>query len=157
MSETRPKAESAVLFLEEGDSPLSLESVRGRPILAWTARRLVSRGVTRLFAAAPPSLADAVRTCFPAEAELIVSDRREDLLAFLDADGTVLVFPRAALPVPQAGPGLIYAAPCGVLREAWRIRLTNAVQDAYPVPGWIPVYSTVLLRELEPHFRPEEA
>ncbi|MBQ9347905.1 MAG: hypothetical protein IJT94_11315 [Oscillibacter sp.] len=148
-------AESAVFFLEEDARPLSLEVVYGQPVLAWTARRLVSDGVKRFFAAAPAGLAAEVRLCFPAGADLTVSDFREDLLSFLDAPGSALVFSRAALPVAEAGPGMIYNAPCAVLKEAWRDRLSNAVQDAVPVSGWIPVYTRELLRELEPRFRPD--
>ena len=148
-------ARAAVFFLETEDRPLSLENVRGQPVLAWAARRLAAEGVTRLFAAAPPSLEEEVRACFPPEVDLTVSDRREDLLSFLESPGSALVFSRAALPVTEAGRGMVYDVPCAALRHAWRDRLTNAVQDALPVPGWIPVYSLDLLRELEPHFHPD--
>ena len=153
-------ADAAVFFLEEtppeSSVPVSLAHVRGRPVLCWTVRELWKRGVRRFFAAAPSLLAEEVRACFPQDADLTVSDRREDLTAFLSAPGTALVFPRAALPVESAGVGLIYEAPCEALLAAWQVRLTNAVQDAVPVSGWIPVYSHALLRELEPHFCPQE-
>ena len=38
-------------------------------------------------------------------------------------------------------------------QEAWRERMTNAVQEAVPVPGWLPLYGPETVAELEPLFR----
>lgn len=147
--------QSAVIFLEEGANPLALERIQGRPVLSWMAERLWRDGVRRAFAASDPDQAEAVRACFPAGIELTVSDRREDLMAFLDAqDGLTAVLPRSALPEPRAGAGFAYAAPPEALRRTWRNKLTNAVQEAELLSGWIPLYGPDTLAELEGVFRP---
>ena len=76
-------------------------------------------------------------------------------MKFLDTPELVAVFPRAALPFAQAGAGFAYAAPGRALREAWSVRLTNAVQDASLLSGWVPLYGPGTLRELQPIFQPE--
>ncbi|MBR4211321.1 MAG: hypothetical protein IKR84_02900 [Oscillibacter sp.] len=150
----------AVLFFEpdtaltEGVGPLALETVQGRPVLYWMARALSERGVTELFAAAPPRFDAEIRACMPPNLAATVSERHNDLLDFLDTPEAVAVLPRAALPFPQIGAGFAYAAPGLTLRQTWAARLTNAVQDASLLPGWVPLYGPDTLRELQPIFRP---
>lgn len=133
--------------LPEGAGPLMLEAVSSRPILSWAAERLRADGVQRLFAVCGPRFAEEVRRLLPKGTE--VSERWADLEAFLDTDEPVLVLPRAAFPMEEAGPGFAYAAPGRELRETWRVRMTNSVQGAELVPGWLPVYGADTVAELE--------
>ena len=147
---------SAVIFLEEGARPLALKSIRGRPVLFWMAERLRRDGVERAFIASDDRFAEAVRACFPAGMEISVSDRHGDLMKFLEAgEGLTAVLARSALPVPQAGAGFAYAAPPEVLRRTWQIKMTNAIQEAELLSGWIPLYGPDTLAELESVFQPE--
>ena len=135
--------ERAVLMFEEdaavpaGLKPLMLETVLSRPILSWVCDRLRAEGVQRLFAVCGPRFAE--------------------LEAFLDTDEPVLVLPRAAFPMEQAGPGFAYAAPGRELREIWRVKMTNSVQGAELVSGWLPVYGPETVAEIEALLRPEKA
>lgn len=146
----------AVFFFEEdaavpNDSkPLMLEAVLSCPILTWMSRQLLADGVKRFFVVSSPRFADEARACFPPEADVTVSEQGSDLEKFLDTEEKVLVFPRAAVPVKEAGPGFAYAAPGRVLQEAWRVRMTNAVQDAELLSGWLPIYGPETIAELEP-------
>ena len=150
--------QSAVIFMEEDilsdtHKPLMLEEFLTVPILERMARKLWNEGMQRFFVVCTPQFAAPARVCFPEEAEVTLSDRHDDLMAFLNRPSPVLVLSRSALPVAQAGPGFAYAAPGHELREAWRERMTNNVQAADLVPGWLPVYGTDTLAELEPWFR----
>lgn len=149
---------SAVLMMEEVlapgmDHPLMLEPFLARPVLTWMERRLEALGVERVFLACAPAWAGEARACLPRGLEAVLSDRREDLLAFLDTEEPVLVLNRSALPLEEAGPGFAYAAPGRELRETWRERLTNAVQGAELIPGWLPAFGPETLEELAPLFR----
>lgn len=155
-----PSPQKAVLFFEPDETlagvrPLALEPVSGQPVLFWMVRELTSRGVTRFFVAAPARYADEIRACCPPSARATVSDLHADLMDFLSAPDLVAVLPRAALPVPQAGIGFAYAASGDSLRETWRVRMTNAIGDAIPLGGWIPLYDRKTLEELRPFFQPE--
>lgn len=133
--------------LTEGAKPLILEAVLTRPILAWAVERLQSDGVQRFFAVCGPRFAGEAAGLLPPEAA--VSERWTDLEAFLDTEEPVLVLPRAAFPMAEAGPGFAYAAPGHELREAWRVRMTNQVQGAELIPGWLPVYGPETIAEIE--------
>ena len=143
----------AVLFFEEdaavpaGARPLMLEAVMSRPILTWAGDRLRADGVQRIFAVCGPRFAEEVRRLLPRWAQ--VSEQCTDLEAFLDTEEPVLVLPRAAFPMAEAGPGFAYAAPGRELRETWRVRMTNQVQGAELVPGWLPVYGPETVAEIE--------
>ena len=143
----------AVLIFEEDTAvlpevkPLMLEAIRSRPILSWMCGQLQADGIQRFFAVCGPRFADEVRKILPPEAE--VSEQWRDLEAFLDTEEPVLVFPRAAFPLAEAGAGFVYAAPGRDLRDLWRVRMTNAVQGAELVSGWLPVYGPDTLEELE--------
>ena len=145
----------AVCFFEEdaaipaGSKPLMLEAVGSCPILTWVSRQLQADGVQRFFVVSGPRFAEEARACFPAEADVTVSEQGADLTAFLKTPDTVLVLPRAAFPMAEAGPGFAYAASGYELQEAWRDRMTNAVQAAELVPGWLPVYGPSTIAELE--------
>ena len=147
------RLERAIFILEEDASlakdakPLILEAVLTRPVLAWAVERLRSDGVRRLFAVCGPRFSGEVAGLLPPEA--VVSERWTDLEAFLDTGEPVLVLPRAAFPMAEAGPGFVYAAPGRELRETWRTRMTNQVQGAELVPGWLPVYGPETLAEIE--------
>lgn len=154
--------ERAVIFfepngdLQNGVQPLALETIQGKPVLYWMARALSAQGATRFFLAAPPRLWESLRVCAPHGAEFQVSDRHDSLMAFLSTPETVAVFPRAALPIPQAGAGGAYAASGDALRQTWSVRMTNAVQDAELLSGWVPLYGRETLDELKPHFQPDK-
>ena len=153
----------AALFFEPNEAlsggvrPLSLETIQGQPVLYWTFRALFDNGATRFFVAAPPDYGEEIRACLPSGASATVSDRQDALMAFLDGPEFVAVLPRAALPMPQIGAGFAYAASGDSLRKAWAVRLTNAVQDAELLPGWVPLYDRDTLQEIQPHFQPEAA
>ena len=55
---------------------------------------------------------------------------------------------RAALPMEEAGPGFAYAASGYELQEAWRDGLTNRVEAAGLVSGWLPVFGLETIAEL---------
>lgn len=147
------RLERAIFILEEDASlakdakPLILEAVLTRPVLAWAVERLRSDGVRRFFAVCGPRFSGEVAGLLPPEA--VVSERWTDLEAFLDTGEPVLVLPRAAFPMAEAGPGFAYAAPGHELRETWKTRMTNQVQGAELVPGWLPVYGPETLAEIE--------
>jgi len=127
--------------------PLMLETVLSRPILSWACGRLRAEGVRRFFAVCGPRFAGEAGRCLPPDA--VVSERWEDLEAFLDTGGQVLVLPRAAFPMAEAGAGFAYAAPGHELQSVWRERMTNSIQGAELVPGWLPVYGKDTVAEIE--------
>ena len=146
---------SAVLVMEEpsdADKPLMLKDFLAEPILAWMVRQLLAEGIQRFFLVCGPAFAQESRACLPG-GEAIISDQRDDLMAFLNTPDPVLVVNRSAIPAAQAGPGFVYAAPGYELQEAWRERMTNNVQGAEPVAGWLPVFGPETIAELEPLFR----
>ncbi|WP_295579286.1 glucosamine-1-phosphate N-acetyltransferase [uncultured Oscillibacter sp.] len=149
----------AVFFLEEDSSipeyskPLMLEAVLFCPILTWASKQLVADGVQRFFVVCGPRFAEEARACFPAEAEVTVSEQQADLTAFLNSPDPVLVLPRAALPMAEAGPGFVYAAPGYELQESWKERMSNNVTAAELVPGWLPIFGLETIAELEPMLR----
>lgn len=145
----------AVLIMEEDalvpvhSKPLMLETVLFCPILTWMGNRLREEGVQRFFVVCGPRFAEEARACFPAEADVTVSERQEDLSAFLNTPDTAAVLLRAALPMEEAGPGFAYAASGYELQEAWRNGLTNQVAAAELLDGWVPVFSLETVAELE--------
>lgn len=155
------RLKQAVLMFEEdaavpaGARPLMLETVLSRPILSWVCDRLRNEGVQRFFAVCGPRFAEEARAVLPPEA--VLSEQWTDLEAFLDTDEPVLVLPRAAFPMEEAGPGFAYAAPGRELRETWRLKMTNNVQGAELVPGWLPVYGPDTVAEIETLLRQREA
>ncbi len=153
------RPQSAVFFFEEDSSipehskPLMLEAVLFCPILQWMSDKLLADGVQRFFVVCGQEFAEEARACFPADADVTVSDLQSDLTAFLNTPDPVLVLNRSAIPMPEAGPGFAYAAPGYELQEAWKVRMTNAVQAAELVPGWLPVFGPETIAELEPILR----
>lgn len=152
------RSTSAVLLMEETvlpgmGKPLMLEAFLAAPVLAWMGRRLLTDGVQRIFLACEACYEREGRACLPPELTVTVSDRREDLLDFLDTPGRVLVLCRAALPLEGAGAGFAYSCPGRELRETWRERLTNQVAGAALEAGWLPVLGPETLEELEAVFR----
>lgn len=151
----------AVLFFEEdaavpaGARPLMLEAVMSRPILTWAEDQLRADGVQRIFAVCGPRFAEEVRCLLPRWAQ--VSEQWADLEAFLDTEEPVLVLPRAAFPMEEAGPGFAYAAPGRELREVWREKMTNNIQGAELAGGWLPVYGPETAAEIEALLRQREA
>ncbi len=149
----------AVFFLEEDSSiaahakPLMLEAVLFCPILTWASERLRADGVQRFFVVCGPRFAEEARKCFPADADVTVSEQQSDLTAFLNTPDAVAVLPRAALPVPEAGPGFAYAAPGYELQESWKEKMTNNVSAAELLTGWLPVFGLDTISELEPLLR----
>ena len=149
------RPQSAVFFFEEDSSipehskPLMLEAVLFCPILQWMSDKLLADGVQRFFVVCGPRFAEAARACVPAEADVTVSEQHSELLAFLNSPDPVLVLPRAAMPMEEAGAGFAYAAPGYELQEVWKTKMTNAVSAAELVPGWLPVYGPDTIAELE--------
>ena len=150
---------SAVFFFEEDIAiseyakPLMLEAVLFCPILKWMSDKLLVNGVERFFVVASPRFAEEARACFPAEADVTVSEQQSDLMAFLNNPDLVQVFTRAALPLDEAGQGFVYAAPGYELQESWKVKMTNNVTEAKLMPGWLPVYGADIIAELEPMLR----
>lgn len=150
---------SSVFFMEEDSAipqdakPLMLEAVLSCPILKWMSSQLLADGVQRFFVVCSPRFAEAARACFPADADVTVSEQQSDLLAFLNTPDSVLVFVRAALPMAEVGPGFVYAAPGYELQDTWKTKMTNAIQAAELIPGWLPVYGPETIAELEPLMR----
>ena len=152
------RPQRAVFFMEEpavsSDSkPLMLKAVLSCPILSWMSNQLLADGVQRFFLACDDRFAEEARECFPAGAEVTISNRHDDLLAFLDTGEQVAVLPRSAIPMAEAGAGFAYAAPGRELREVWKDKMTNSVSGAELLPGWLPVYSQAVIDELEPILR----
>ena len=152
------EARRAVVMMEEQlvpglERPLMLESFLGVPVLTRMAKRLGELGVERLFLACAPEWKREAEGCLPGELEAVLSDKRADLLEFLDTEERVLVLNRSALPVEEAGAGFAYTAEGRELRETWKERLTNAVQGAALVSGWLPLFGMETMRELEPLFQ----
>ena len=153
------RLQRAVFFMEEepacpADSkPLMLKAVLSCPILSWMSNQLLADGVQRFFLACDDRFAGEARKCFPTEAEVTISNRHSDLLAFLDTEEQVAVLPRSAIPMAEAGAGFAYAASGRELREIWREKMTNSVSGAELLPGWLPVYSQAVIDELEPILR----
>lgn len=147
--------QSAVFFMEEDASipahskPLMLEAVLFCPILAWESMQLLADGVQRFFVVCSPRFAEEARKCFPADVDVTISEQQSDLAAFLNTPDDILVLPRAALPMAEAGPGFAYAAPGYELQEAWKDKMTNNVSAARLMPGWLPIFGQETIAELE--------
>lgn len=148
--------QNAVFFLEEDGSipayskPLMLEAILFCPIMTWAYRQLEADGVQRFFVVCGPRFEKEARACFPAEANVIVSEQQSDLMEFLNTPDSVLVLSRAAMPVKEAGIGFAYKAPGYELQESWKTKMTNAVQAAELVSGWLPIFNKATIAELEP-------
>lgn len=151
--------ERAVIFMEAlpdpqaPRKPLMLEAVLSCPILAWMSSQLWADGVQRFFVVCEPCFEEEARRLFPAGAQVQISDRQESLMAFLNTPDPVAVLNRSAIPMQGVGPGFAYAAPGYELQEAWKEKMTNAVQGASLLEGWLPVYSEETIAELEPVLR----
>ena len=149
----------AVLIMEEDalipahSKPLMLEALLFCPILTWMGNRLLADGVQRFFIVCGPRFAEEARRCLPAEADVTVSERQEDLNAFLTTPDTTAVLLRPALPMEEAGAGFAYAASGYELLEAWKNGLTNRVEAAELLTGWVPVFSLETVAELELNLR----
>ena len=145
----------AVLIMEEDAlipedaKPLMLEAVLFCPVLTWMGNRLRADGVQRFFVVCGPRFAEEARACFPAEADVTVSEQQGDLNAFLNTPDITAVLLRPALPMEEAGSGFAYAASGYELQEAWKNGLTNQVAAAELLDGWMPLFSLETAAELE--------
>lgn len=154
-----PVPQRALFFFEEdsaipeGGKPLALQGLLGRPVLTWMARSLMETGVKTFFVVCGPRFTAEARACFPEDAAVSVSEQHGDLTAFLDTNEPVLVLPRAAVPLAEAGPGFAYQASGHALQKAWEQRMTNNVQEAELVSGWVPLFGPETIAELEPLLR----
>ena len=150
---------SSVFFMEEdsaipeGSKPLMLDAVLSCPILKWMSSQLLADGVQRFFVVCSPRFAEEARANFPPDADVIVSEQQSELMAFLNTPDPVLVFPRAAMPMKEAGMGFVYAAPGYELQDTWRTKMPNSIQGAKLIPGWLPVFGPETIAELEPVFQ----
>lgn len=151
--------QKAVFFMEEELAapaclrPLMLEAVLSRPILSWMSEKLTTDGVQRFFIVCDPEFAEEAKACFPEGADVTLSNQQKDLMEFLNTPDPVLVLNRSAFPFDPAGPGFVYAAAGYDLQETWKVKMTNAVQGAELVGGWLPVYGPETIAELEPALR----
>ena len=109
----------------------------------------------RLFVVCGSEYAEEAKACVPAEtdAEIIFSEMYSELMDFLKTPDQVLVLNRSAIPMVEAGPGFAYTAAGYELQDAWKEKLTNNVQGATLVGGWVPVYYRSVIDELEPILR----
>ncbi|MEG1917574.1 MAG: DapH/DapD/GlmU-related protein [Oscillospiraceae bacterium] len=141
----------AVFFLsEDNDSkPLMLETIQFCPILTWIGEKMSADGVGRFFVFVGATYADEARACFSPDADVIVSERQEDLLQFLGEDGAVVVFPRAALPIPAVGDEAndTYTADAAALR-AGAAPWTN-VSGGTALPGYVTVSDRKQLQAMQ--------
>ena len=146
---------SAVFFFEEDATvpangrPLMLEAVLFCPILQWASNQLLADGVQRFFVVCGPRFAQQARACFPPEADVTISEQQSELNAFLNTPDPILVLPRAALPLREAGPGFAYQAAGYELQEAWKDKMSNNVSAAELVSGWLPIFDAATIAELE--------
>ncbi|MCI8849462.1 MAG: hypothetical protein HFF86_09325 [Oscillibacter sp.] len=151
-----PVPQRALFFFEEdasipsGGKPLALQPLLSRPVLEWMSRSLLGQGVKAFFVVCGPRFAAEAEACFPEGSTVSVSELHSDLAAFLDTEETVLVLPRAAAPLPEAGPGFAYTAAGHALARAWKERMTNNVQEAELASGWVPLFGPETIAELEP-------
>ena len=148
-------AERAVFFMEEAVSPetgrpLMLEAILSCPILSWMSNQSLAVGVKRFFVVCDPEFTEQAKACFPAGTDVTISNLQSELMAFLNTPDPVLVLNRSAFPLAEAGAGFAYKAPGYELQEAWKVKMTNAVQAAELVPGWIPIFGPETIAELEP-------
>lgn len=154
-----PDPQRALFFFEEdsaipeGGKPLALQELLARPVLEWMGRFLLEAGVRKFFVVCSPRFAAEARACFPEGEAVSISEQQRDLTAFLDTDEAVLVLPRAAVPLAEAGPGFAYAASGRALQRAWAQHMSNNVQEAELVPGWVPLFGPETIAELEPLLR----
>lgn len=153
------RPQSAVFFMEEDSAipahskPLMLEAVLSCPILSWMSSQLLADGVQRFFVVCSPRFAEEARRCFPAEADVVISEQQSDLMAFLNTPDPVLVLCRAAMPMAEAGPGFAYAAPGYELQAVWREKMTNAVTRRGAGARLAAVFGPDTIAELEPLYR----
>ena len=153
------RPQCAVIFLEEDASipahakPLILEAVLFCPMLTWVGKKLLADGVQRFFVVCGAAFAEEVRSCFPEDADVVVSEQQSELNRFLSTPDPVLVLPRAALPMEGVGAGFAYAASGYELQESWKEKMTNNVAAAELVSGWLPVFGLETIAELEPMLR----
>lgn len=152
----------AVFILEEdasipaGEKPLMLQAILHRPIMERAAAQCMADGIRRFFVVCPPRFAQETAACFPAGADVTISEQQTDLLSFLDTEEVTLVLCRAAVPYASAGPGFAYAAPGRELRAIWKDKMTNAISGASLVPGWLPIFGPDTIAELEPILSTEQ-
>ncbi len=151
-----PIPQRALFFFEEdasvpsGGKPLALQLLLNRPVLEWMYRALQAQRVEKFLVVCGPRFSAEARACFPEDCAVSVSELHSDLTAFLDTEETVLVLPRAAMPLAEAGPGFAYTAPGHALVRAWKDRMSNNVQEAELASGWVPLFGPETIAELEP-------
>ena len=107
----------AVIFLdEEGaeetktERPLLFRPVLFCPMLTWLSDALRREGVERFFVLCAPEEQEEALSCFYNKENVTVSDRWEELLAFLRGPEPVLMVPCAAVPVESSGENCVYTA-----------------------------------------------
>lgn len=150
----------AVIFLTtfpdpEQEKPLMLRDILFCPILTWVARKLKDDGVERFFAVCGPEYADAARACFPADADVTVSDQHPRLLDFVSGAQRVTVIPRPVVPAERAGEGYVYSAEGSALAEGWKNAATIFLQNVDGERGWIALNSDADIQDVELHLRDE--
>ena len=110
------------------------------PPSSWVGDKLQADGVQRFFIVCGPTFAEEVRRCFPADADVIVSEQQKDLMEFLNTPDQVLVLSRAALPLEEAGVGFVYRAPGYELQGELEGADEQQRLPSGLASGWLPVY-----------------
>jgi len=143
---------------DEQSEPLMLETVLFCPLLTWVSEKLRANGVQRFFIVCGAEFAEKVKSCFSAGSEVTVSDRDDDLLAFLDGDGPVAVLPAAAVPIEddlEAEENCAFTADARSLRESWGA--SGTVPGAKKLPGFAAIESAADIQDLSPLCRDDAA
>lgn len=128
-------------FFSPDEQPLMLETVLFCPVLRWMGEAMKAAGCQRFFVSCPPEYIQAARACFDEGDNVIVSAGKAELMAFLQEDGPVTVFPCAQVPLELAGgSGYAYTAQASVLSEAWGSESSNGIPGAEKLPGWTAIF-----------------
>lgn len=124
--------------------PLMLERVLFCPVLRWTVDRLILSGTGRFFVVCTEEYVEEVRTCFPADADVTISDRPEPLEAFLAEDGPVTLLTRPVVPIGGRSEG-VCVTEAHLLREQG---ISKSPQEAVSLPGYFPFDSLTDLQTI---------
>lgn len=147
-------ARRAIFFFEDSldsqnSKPLMLETLLFCPLLTWASDKLRADGIERFFVVCGPDDAKSVRACFPADGDVTVSHRPEDLTTFLKEAGPVVVLPCPVAPISTAETSYAYTADAATLRESWKQSTGDAIPGATALAGFTAVYDLPQLQALE--------
>lgn len=128
-------------FFSPDEQPLMLETVLFCPVLRWMGEAMKAAGCQRFFVSCPPEYIQAARACFDGNDDVTVAAGKAELMAFLQEDGPVTVFPCAQVPLELAGgSSYAYTVQSAVLSEAWGGEKNNGIPGAEKLPGWTAIF-----------------